>query len=251
MNFYIKPLAYEEMLTMRKAGKIASYILRRLKKIIRPGITAKNIEQFFVETIKKYSGMESAFLGFNGYPAHLCVSINEEIIHGIPTSRIVKEGDVVSVDLGIKYKGLFIDTAYTYLVGKVNSLAKKLVNITFRALYEGIKKAKIGAKIGDIGYAIQHFVEKNGFSVIRRFVGHGIGRDLHLPPEVPNFGERGKGEDIREGYVLAIEPMVSAGSYEVEILDNGWTAKTKDNSLSAHFEHTVAITKKGAWILTK
>jgi methionyl aminopeptidase len=239
------------MLTMRKAGKIASYILRRLKKIIRPGITAKNIEQFFVETIKKYSGMESAFLGFNGYPAHLCVSINEEIIHGIPTSRIVKEGDVVSVDLGIKYKGLFIDTAYTYLVGKVNSLAKKLVNITFRALYEGIKKAKIGAKIGDIGYAIQHFVEKNGFSVIRRFVGHGIGRDLHLPPEVPNFGERGKGEGIREGYVLAIEPMVSAGSYEVEILDNGWTAKTKDNSLSAHFEHTVAITKKGAWILTK
>ncbi|HIE36427.1 MAG TPA: type I methionyl aminopeptidase [Candidatus Omnitrophica bacterium] len=243
-------LSFEELKIMREAGKVISYILKKLKDIVKPGINTKNIEDSFDRIIEKYKGMEPAFKGFRGFPASLCVSVNEEVIHGIPGQRRVNNGDVVSVDLGIKYKGLFVDAAYTYLVGKVSGLAKNLVKTTWRALYGGIKKVKPGSFVGDIGFAIQNFVERKGYSVIRKFVGHGIGKELHLPPEVPNFGKNGEGEPIVEGMVLAIEPMVVAGSSEVEILSDGWTVKTKDNSLSAHFEHTVAVTKKGVWILT-
>ena len=243
-------MIHENLLTMREAGKKASYILRKLKKFIKPGITTKDIESFFDRTLEKFIGMEPAFKGFKGYPSSLCVSVNEEIIHGIPSNRIIREGDIVSVDLGIKYNGTFVDTAYTYLMGRVSELARRLVKTTHLALYEGIKKSLTGTNVGTIGGAVQDFVEKNGFSVIRKFVGHGIGKELHTNPEIPNFGKKGQGEKLSEGCAIAIEPMVCTGDYNVEILNDGWTAKTKDNSLSAHFEHTIAITAKGPWILT-
>ena len=233
----IKPLTFDELLIMRQAGRTAANILRKLSFFIKPGICTKDIERFFENELSNYPGMEPAFKGFMDYPASCCVSVNEEIIHGIPSSRLIADGDLVSVDLGIKYKGLFVDTAYTYTAGKAILLAKKLVKVTLESLYEGMRFAKIGQRVGDLGFSIQKFVEKNGFSVIRRFVGHGIGRDLHLPPEIPNFGDKGKGPILEEGYAIAIEPMVSAGSFEVDVLEDGWTAKTKDNSFSAHFEH--------------
>lgn len=235
---------------MRQAGKVAARVLRKLKRVIKPGISTKNIEEFFEKEVGKYPGMELAFKGFSGFPASCCVSINEEIIHGIPSKRIVNSGDLVSVDLGIKYKGLFVDTAYTYIIGKVSLSAKKLVRVTLKSLYEGIRKAKSGVRVGDISSSIQNFIEANELSVIRKFVGHGIGRQLHLSPEIPNFGQAGQGPVLEPGEVIAIEPMVSAGSWDVDVLSDGWTAKTKDNSLSAHFEHTVAITERGPWILT-
>lgn len=244
-------LTREDFLDMRRAGKVAAYILRKLKKFIQPGITTKDIEIFFDRELEKYPDMSPAFKGFMGYPASVCVSVNEEVIHGIPSiKKVVYDGDVVSVDLGIKYKGLFVDTAYTYLVGKCSPLARKLVQITLRALNVGVRQAKVGAKVGDVGATIQNYIESNKFSVIRKFVGHGIGHSLHLSPEVPNFGMKGKGDAFLEGCAIAIEPMVSAGNFEVDVLDDGWTAKTEDNSIAAHFEHTVAITKHGPWILT-
>ncbi len=239
-----------EIIMMKRIGKIARIFLQRLKKVIKAGITTKDIERQFDSFLQTYR-LNSAFKGYNGYPASLCVSVNEEIIHGIPQeNRVIKDGDLVSVDLGIEKDSLFVDCAYTYLVGKVSSFKKKLFKVGLWALREGIKKAYIGNTTGDIGFAIQKVVERNGFSVIRRFVGHGIGHKLHCYPEVPNFGEKKTGATLKEGMVLAIEPMISSGSYEVEILDDGWTAKTRDGSLSCHFEHTVAVTKKGPLIIT-
>lgn len=244
-------LTAEEFALMRKAGKVASGVLKSLRRFIKPGITTKAIEEFFEKELAEHPGMEPAFKGFMGYPAALCVSLNEEIIHGIPSKRKICSGDLVSVDLGIRYKGLFVDTAYTYPVGRVGSLAKRLLRTSLKSLYLGIALAKPGGHIGDVSSAIQERVEKKGFSVIRRFVGHGIGKSLHLPPEVPNFGQRNQGPQLVEGSAIAVEPMVSVGSFDVDISDDGWTAKTKDNSISAHFEHTVAITKRGPWILTQ
>jgi methionyl aminopeptidase len=243
-------LSDHELRAMKEAGGRAAAILKRIGKILKPGIATSEIENNFKLMLTQYPGMESAFKGFMGYPALLCTSINDEVIHGIPGSRIIKDGDMVSIDLGIKYQGVFVDTAYTYLVGKPSGLAKKLVKVTFKALQEGIRRAKIGAKVGDISFAIQRFVEKKGFSVIRKFVGHGIGRNLHQPPEIPNFGNLGAGELLTEGMAIAIEPMVAAGGFEVDVAADGWTAKTKDGSLSAHFEHTVLITNRGPVILT-
>lgn len=237
--------------TMRRAGKLAAYLLKKARKKLRPGISTRDIEKLFESYLSKYPDMEYAFKGFRGYPSSICVSINDEIIHGIPSSsKKINYGDIVSIDIGIKYKGLYVDTAYTYTIGRVSKAAQKLIKITKKALKAGIKKARIGATVGDIGAAIQNIAEKNGFSVIRKFVGHGIGRELHLAPEIPNFGKEGKGEELKEGMVIAIEPMVAAGNNEVVVLDDGWTAKTKDSALSAHFEHTVAITKRGPKILT-
>jgi len=247
----IAPLTSQELATMSKAGKVAAKVLKKLGKFIKPGIATKDIEDFFEKELENYPGMEPAFKGYMGYPAACCVSVNEEIIHGIPSDRRIKDGDIVSVDLGIKYKGLFVDTAYTYGIGRISGLAKKLIKVSLKALYEGISKARAGLRVGDVGFAVQGFVEKNNFSVIRSFVGHGIGRDLHIEPEVPNFGQKGQGELLEKGFAIAIEPMVSTGSFEVDILGDGWTAKTKDSSLSAHFEHTVAITDKGPCILTR
>jgi len=245
-------LSEEDIADMRKAGKVAACMLKKLGKLVRPGVTTKHLEESFDDYLKEYPEMSGAFRGFMGYPASLCISVNEEVIHGIPKdSVIIKNGDVVSIDLGLEYKGLFVDTAHTFIAGCASKEAKQLVKATYQALYEGIKQAKVGATIGDIGFAIQTFLEKRGFSVIRKFVGHAIGRSLHLYPEVPNFGVKGQGEKLSEGMAIAIEPMVSIGSYDVVVLDDGWTAKTKDNSLSAHFEHTIAITKQGPVIITK
>jgi len=248
----MQTLTREDVVNMRKAGKVASRFLKILSKFIRPGISTKDIEIFFENYLKKYKDMESAFKGFCGYPASLCVSVNEEIIHGIPRSdKIIQDKDIVSVDIGIKYKGLFVDTAYTYIVGRASKMAYKLVNATKKALYLAIKKVRAGIEVKEIGSVIQNFVEKNGFSVIRKFVGHSIGRDLHLPPEIPNFRIENLDARLLEGMAIAIEPMVTGGDFEVEVLDDGWTAVTKDRSLSAHFEHTVLVTKNGALILTK
>ncbi len=246
-----EPLSRQDLKIMRKAGKVAATVLKKLKGFIKPGISTKDVEQFFEEELSKYPGMEAAFKGFMSYPASCCVSVNEEIIHGIPSQKLIKDGDLVSVDLGIRYQGLFVDTAYTYTVGKVSLLAKRLIAVTKKSLKQGISQMRVGKRIGDIGSAIQEYVEKKGFSVIRRFVGHGIGRSLHLPPEVPNFGAVGQGKELLEGYAIAVEPMVSSGDFNVDVLSDGWTVKTRDNSLSAHFEHTIAITKKGPQVLTK
>ncbi|MBU1122906.1 MAG: type I methionyl aminopeptidase [Candidatus Omnitrophota bacterium] len=246
----LETLTPQELKIMRSVGKVAASFFRRLKKKVHPGISTKDIEVFFDNYLNQYSNMEPAFKGFHGYPSSVCVSVNEEIIHGIPSSKVINDGDIVSVDIGIRYKGLYLDTAYTYTVGKVPGLAKKLISVTRDALEAGIQKARVGKKVGDIGAAIQRVVEANGFSVIRKFVGHGIGKELHLSPEIPNFGEEGQGCELREGMVIAIEPMVAAGDYQVQISSDGWTAKTKDNSLAVHFEHTVAITKRGPKILT-
>ncbi|MCK9573072.1 MAG: type I methionyl aminopeptidase [Candidatus Omnitrophica bacterium] len=248
----IEGLSNEEIACMRQAGRVAALILKKLGKCVRPGVTTKYIEESFDNYLKEYPGMDSAFKGFMGYPASLCVSINDEVIHGIPSDkREICEGDLVSIDLGIKYKGLFVDTAYTYIAGRAHPSAKKLHKASLKSLYEGIKKAKSQATTGDIGSAVQRFIEKQGFAVVRQFVGHGIGKKLHQYPEVPNFGTPGKGEKLFEGMAIAIEPMVAAGSFDVEVASDGWTAKTKDGSLSAHFEHTIAITKKGPVILTR
>jgi methionyl aminopeptidase len=246
----IETLNAVEIETMREAGRSAAIILKKLAKFVKPGNTTKDIETAFDTFLGQYPGRETAFKGFMGYPASLCVSVNDEIIHGIPSSRLINPGDCISIDLGIKYNGLFVDTACTYAAARVPAPVKKLIQVCRRALYEGIKKARIGARIGDIGFAIQSFVEKKGFSVIRKFVGHGIGRSLHLYPEVPNFGIPGEGPQLIEGMGLAIEPMICMGDCDVNIANDGWTAKTKDGSLSAHFEHTIAITKRGPVILT-
>jgi methionyl aminopeptidase len=244
-------LSLSDLRTMRVAGKVAAGVLGQMASFIKAGITTREIELFFEKKLERYPGMEAAFKGFMGYPSSCCVSVNEEIVHGIPGEKLIKEGDLVSVDLGIKYKGLFVDTARTYTVGKVSKEAKRLVKTTFCSLQRAIKKISIDAAIGDIAYAVQGCAEKSGYSVIRKFVGHGIGRQLHLPPEVPNFGDRGQGVRLRLGQAIAVEPMISAGGYEVRLSDDGWTATTADNSLSAHFEHTIAVTRRGAWVLTQ
>jgi len=245
-------LSSEENSAMQYAGSVAGKILRSLKKEVRPGVSTKDIEMFFDKFINKYSGMKAAFKGYNGYPASVCISVNDEVIHGIPSkTRVLAKGDLVGVDLGIEYKGIFVDCAYTYPAGSVSADAKKLLKVGALALKRGIEQARIGNRIGDIGHAVQECAEKHGFSVVRRFVGHGIGRQLHCSPEVPNFGSPNQGELITEGMVLAIEPMLIDGSYQVDVMDDGWTAKTRDGSLSSHFEHTVAITRKGPRIITK
>lgn len=245
-------LSSEDIACMRYAGKIAALILKKLGKLVKPGVTTKHLEENFDNYLKEYPEMEAAFKGFMGYPASLCVSVNDEVIHGIPSSeRVLKEGDIVSIDLGIKYKGLFVDTAYTYTAGKSSADVKKFIKLSRKSLYEGIKAARPGATTGDIGFAVQNFLEKRGFAVIKKFVGHGIGRQLHLSPEVPNFGRKHEGERLYEGMAIAIEPMVSAGTDDVEVMKDGWTARTRDGASSAHFEHTVVITKKGPLIVTR
>lgn len=246
----------EELKKMRKAGKIVAVVLAELEKYIKPGITTAKLDEIAENLVRKMGGFP-AFKGYKPhfyfpkeFPSSICASINEEIVHGIPSNRVLKEGDIISIDIGVRVDGFYGDAAYTYPVGKISDEAKKLLDVTKEALMRAIKVVKDGVKVGDISYEIQSYAEFNGFSVIRDFVGHGIGRNLHEEPQVPNFGVRGKGPELREGTVIAIEPMISAGSYEVEILPNTWTAITKDKSLSAHFEHTVAITSDSALILT-
>jgi len=244
------PLKSEEDLKMmRIAGKILARIMQRIQEYIQIGITTQEIDNFAEELIKK-ENVIPAFKGYRQFPACICTSINEEVVHGIPSERRLKEGDILSLDLGINYQGYFSDCAITIGIGKISSSAKKLIAVTQKALSEGIKQAKVDNQLGDISFAIQNYVESHGFSVVREFVGHGIGRSLHEEPQIPNFGRPHQGIRLKSGMVFALEPMVNMGSWQTRITDNGWTAVTKDGLPSAHFEHTIAITQNGPQILT-
>lgn len=235
---------------LKAAGKIVARVMQKLRESIKAGISTLEIDYLAEQLIKKEKAIP-AFKGYRGYPANICTSINEEIVHGIPSERRLKEGDIISLDIGINYAGYFSDTAITVPVGQVNPEAKKLIEVTKSALAEGIKQACDGNHLSDISCAIQNYVERQGFSVVREFVGHGIGSCLHEEPEIPNFGLPHQGPLIRSGMVLAIEPMVNAGTWKSKILENQWTAVTADDKLSAHFEHTVAVTDNGPEILTR
>jgi methionyl aminopeptidase len=239
-----------ELDLMRESGRKLAAVLARIKEVIKSGVTTGEIDALAEELIRQEKAIP-AFKGYRGYPAATCTSVNEVVVHGIPGSQKLKDGDIISIDLGLEYKDFFSDAAFTVGVGKIDSKAKKLIEVTRDSLNEGIKAAKPENRLGDISHAVQKCVEKNGFSVVRQFVGHGIGRNLHEPPEVPNFGRQGRGEVLKPGMVLAIEPMVNIGTWECEVLEDGWTAVTGDKKLSAHFEHTVAITEDGPEILTK
>lgn len=239
----------EEVAIMRKAGKIVAMILQRLKEEIKPGIKARQLDLVAAEEVKKY-GAKASFKGYKGYPACLCVSINDEIVHGIPGEQTLGEGDIVSIDFGAYYEGFHGDAALTVGVGKISEEAQRLIDATENALMYGIKASNCGAYLGDVSAAIQEYVEKRGFSVVREYCGHGIGRELHESPQVPNFGVRGKGPLLQKGMVLALEPMVNVGDWHTLIDDNKWTVRTLDGSLSAHFEHTIAIDDVETEILT-
>ncbi|MDD5730289.1 MAG: type I methionyl aminopeptidase [Candidatus Omnitrophica bacterium] len=245
------PLKSEKDLElMRQAGKILARVMQGVQGAVKEGITTVELDGLAGDLIRK-ANVIPAFKGYKGFPANLCASVNEEIVHGIPGERRLKEGDIVSLDLGINLDGYFSDMAVTVGVGRISSLFKRLLEVTKKSLSEGIKEARVNNHISDISFAVQNYVERNGFSVVRQFVGHGIGKKLHEEPEIPNFGLSHKGEVLKSGMVLAIEPMVNIGSWECVILDNGWTAVTKDGLSSAHFEHTVAVTENGPEILTQ
>ncbi len=240
-----------ELERMRVANRIVGEVLQELKESVAPGMTTKDLDDLAVRGIEK-RGAKPAFLGYAGYPASLCVSINYEVVHGIPSaSRLLAEGDLVSLDLGAIYQDYYGDAALSVAVGKASSKVFDLIKVTEGALYEGISQARVGNRLQDISFAVQHFAESRGYSVVRKFVGHGIGRNLHEPPEVPNYGKPGQGPLLKAGMCIAIEPMVNEGGSDVQVLSDGWTAVTVDRSLSAHFEHTIAITKEGAEILSK
>lgn len=235
---------------VRQASKIVAETIKLLEKITKPGVTTLTLDKQAESFILSKNG-RPAFKGYRGFPANICASLNEEIVHGIPTDRVIEESDLVSVDVGVELDGWFSDAAATFIIGKVDKQRKRLVKVTREALFLGIDQAKQGKRLFDISSAIQKHVEKNGFSVVRQFVGHGIGKKLHEEPQIPNFGKAGTGPVLKSGMLLAIEPMVNMGTWEAEILGNGWTAVTKDKKSSAHFEHTILITEKGNEILTQ
>lgn len=238
-----------EIEQLKRSNAIVAEVFNILKKMIAPGVMTKELDQIAEEYILSKRG-RPAFKGYRGFPATLCISINEEVVHGIPSQRRLKEGDIVSLDVGVNYLGYFGDAAITFPVGEVDLEAKRLLEVTERALTIGIEKAKIGNRLFDISYAIQSWVESHGFSVVRDFVGHGIGKDLHEEPQIPNFGTPHQGPRLEKGMVFALEPMVNEGTHEVRILSDGWTVVTADGKRSAHFEHTIAITDDGAEILS-
>ncbi len=240
----------EEIGWMRKAGQIVAEILEELKPQVKPGVNTIFLDDFAErEAIQR--GAKPAFKGYSGYPYSLCCSVNEQVVHGMPNSRELVEGDILSIDFGVVLNGFYGDAAVTLPVGKVKKSAEKLIKITEESLYAGIAEVKEGKKLSDVSHAIQSYVEQRGFSVVREFVGHGIGRNLHESPQIPNFGMPGRGVTLKRGMVLAIEPMINEKGPDVKILEDGWTAVTCDKGLSAHFEHTVAITEEGPEILTK
>ncbi len=240
----------DEIKKMSEACRIVAEVLDSIRKSVAPGITTKEIDGI-AETYIVARGAKPAFKGYRNYPATVCASVNEQVVHGIPSPKKLKNGDIVSIDIGAFYKGFYGDAAITLPVGEINSAAAKLVTVTEQALQSGLEKVVAGNRLSDVSSAIQGQAESAGFSVVRNFVGHGIGRELHEDPQIPNYGKPGNGPQLREGMTLAIEPMVNAGGWEVNILDDGWTAVTRDGSLSAHFEHTIAVTKNGCVILTK
>jgi methionyl aminopeptidase len=241
-----------EIEKMRRSGRILREVLDAVSAAVAPGVSTMDLERLAAEKIQE-SGAVSAFKGYYDYPCVLCTSINSEVVHGIPSEkRKLKTGDIVSIDCGVVLDGYYADAAVTVSVGgEVDPTVGKLLSVTRDALYRGIEKARVGNSIGDVGSAVQQHVEANGFSVVREFVGHGIGTRLHEEPQIPNYGDPGRGQRLREGMVLAIEPMVNAGKAGVRVLEDKWTAVTEDGSFSAHFEHCVAVTKNGPLILTE
>ena len=239
---------------MRRANVIVAEVLHALKDKVAPGVTTLELDAL-AEDLTLGKKAVPAFKGYSVagrvFPRCLCVSVNEEIVHGIPSHRALREGDIVGLDYGVIFEGFYGDSAVTVGVGKVSEEAKRLMEVTERALYRGIDQLYAGRRLGDLGFAVQQTAESAGYSVVRAFVGHGIGKKLHEEPPVPNYGEPDRGMRLKEGMVLAIEPMVSAGGHEIEIKEDGWTAVTKDGSLAAHFEHSVAITKEGPFILSR
>ena len=235
---------------MRAAGRLVGQVLTALAAKVAPGVTTADLDAI-AEGLIVDAGAIPAFKGYHGYPATICASVNDEVIHGIPSGkRVLEAGDVVSIDVGAALGGYYGDSAVTLPVGLVSEEAARLLRVTDESLYKAIDAVKPGGRVSDIGHAVQKHVEANGFSVVREFVGHGIGQAMHEEPQVPNYGEPGRGPRLAEGMVLAIEPMVNAGKPAVKVLSDGWTAITRDRSLSAHFEHTVAVTADGPWILT-
>lgn len=239
-----------EIELMREAGKIVAEVLELLKKQVGPGIKTKELDKIAEELIRKRGGVP-AFKGYRGYPASLCISIDDEVVHGIPGDRVVREGQIVSLDVGVQKEGYFADGAFSVAVGKVPAEAARLLQITEEALYLGLDFFRVGNRLGDVASAIEQKVEGANFSVVRELVGHGIGRQMHEDPAVPNYGKPGTGMEIKPGLVVAIEPMVNAGDWPVELKPDGWTMSTRDGSLSAHFEHTVAATEDGPLVLTR
>lgn len=240
-----------ELKVMREACRISAEALKLAGNAVEPGVTTAELDRIAEKYILS-QGAKPNFKNYNGYPATACISINNEVIHGIPSKkRVIKAGDIVSIDLGAKFEGYHGDNAATFACGDVSDEAKRLMDTTRESLYEGIAAAVSGGRLGDIGAAVQQYVEKRGYSVVRQFVGHGIGTNLHEAPEVPNFGTQGHGIRLMPGMTLAIEPMVNAGHFDVKVMPDGWTVLTKDGSLSAHFEHTIVITPDGPQILTK
>ncbi len=239
----------KEIQAIKRSNQIVAKILSELALLIKPGIRTKDLDEYAEKRTREMDAVP-AFKGYRGYPASLCTSINEEIVHGIPSARTLRAGDIISLDFGVVYEGFYGDAAVTYPVGDISPRAEKLIATARESFAKGLTKIKEGNRLSDISYAIQSHVESQGFAVIRSFVGHGIGFALHEEPQVPNFGSPGRGPKLKPGMVLAIEPMIAVGNWEVEILTDNWTAVTKDRSLSAHHEHTVALTQNGAEILS-
>jgi methionyl aminopeptidase len=240
----------DEIEKLRTCNFIVAEILNELKENVRPGVTTKELDRIGEDLARKKNA-KPAFKGYRGYPFSLCTSVNEEVVHGIPSDRRLVEGDIISLDFGVYYNGYYGDAAITAPVGKISERAARLLQVTEQCLYDGIKEARAGNRLGDVSYAVQSRVEAAGYSVVRDLVGHGIGRELHEDPQIPNFGVRGRGMLLKVGMVLAIEPMVNEGTYKVKVMPDSWTVVTKDVKLSAHFEHSVAITENGPDILSR
>jgi len=239
-----------EIEIMREAGRIVALTHQELKKYIAPGITTKELDSIAEKVIRQFDAIPS-FKGYNGFSGSICASVNIELVHGIPGKRVLNEGDIISIDIGAKYNGYHGDSAWTYAVGQIDEQTTRLLEVTEQSLYEGLKEAKPGERLSNISHAIQTYAESNGFSIVREYVGHGIGQDLHEDPQIPHYGPPNKGPRLKPGMVLAIEPMVNAGSRYVKTLADDWTVVTVDGKMCAHFEHTVAITETGYEILTK
>jgi methionyl aminopeptidase len=239
-----------EIAKMREAGRVVARAIRVMHEAIEPGKTSPKDLDVIGQRVVAEAGGICAFYRYRDYPAHTCLSVNDVVIHGIPNDKVLNEGDIIDLDIGVTLDGWSADAAWTFPVGTISAEAQRLLNISRESLFQGIAKAKVGNRIGDISAAVQKYVESNGYSVVRDLVGHGIGRTVHEEPSVPNFGKAGKGEPIREGMTICIEPMVNQGTFKVKTLPDKWTVVTADGKLSAHFEHTVAVTKEGPEILT-
>ncbi|HZK33853.1 MAG TPA: type I methionyl aminopeptidase [Bacillota bacterium] len=239
----------KELELMREAGRIVAGAHEAVKNSIRPGVTTEDLDRIAEDYITEHDGIP-AFKGYGGFPASICASVNEEVVHGIPGKKKLDEGDIISVDIGAFYKGYCGDSAKTHPVGEISPKATDLIKVTRESFYEGLKYARTGYRLSDVSHAIQSYVEARGFSVVRSFVGHGIGQNMHEDPQIPNFGKPGKGPRLRPGMTLAIEPMVNEGTEQVVVLADGWTTVTRDRHLSAHYEHTIAITEGEPIILT-